>query len=121
MTLNHTLCHLLARRHEQMLCFSRQLTSGPQYLKCAGGESGDGLPLPKAARIYRLDCWDGVTLFSAVGNVSASQGSRISVYASPNGGVYDLTVRINGVDTALRATGIAPGATLLVTVHLQLI
>ena len=121
MSINKTLNYLLAKRSDVMLNFSAQVTTSSTYLKGAGGEAGDGFPLPKNARIYRIDCWDGVLLSSSTGNVSVSQGDRISVYATINAGVFDVCVRVNGVNTALLAVGLAANSTLMVTVHLKMI
>ena len=121
MSINHTLNYLLARRSGHLLCFSEQVTTYSTYLKGAGGESGDGWPLPASARIYRIDCWDGTLLVSGTGNVNAGQGDRISLWAEAGSSVFKIFVRINGVNTSLNASGAAQNATLMVTVHLQLI
>ncbi len=104
-----------------MICFSTQVTTVSTYLKGPGGEAGDGLPLPRDARIYRIDCWDGTVLTSDTGNESASQGDRLSVYAAYSAGSFTVTVRVNGVDTAIEVTGISSGVTLMVTVYFKLI
>ena len=102
---------MLAKQAEMLLSFSGQVTTSSTY----------GFPLPKDARIYRIDCWDGLNLVSKTANVSASQGERISVYAAFNAGNFDVSVRINGVNTTLTATGLAASSTLMVTVHLKLL
>ncbi len=121
MSINHTLNYLLARRSEFLLCFSAELTTYSAYLKGAGGEQGDGFPMPKPVRAYRIDCWDGSILVSGTGNVTADQGDRLSVCAFENAGFFDVYLMINGVDTTLIAAGAAQNATLMVTVHLQLV
>lgn len=121
MSINKTLNYLFAQRSNVLICFSGAVTTSTVDLKCAGGESGDGLPLPSAARIYRVDCWDGTTLVSDTDNVKAEQGERISVRAVASGGAFDVTVRLNGNSTTLVASGALQNATLMVTVHLRLI
>lgn len=121
MSINNTLNYLLAKQSDVMLCFSDQVTTSSTYLKGAGGQAGDGFPLPRDARLYRIDCWDGSVLVSDTDNIEISQGDRISVYATANGGVMDVKVRINGSDTALVAAGCLQNATLMVTIHLNLI
>lgn len=121
MSINRTLNYLLAKQAEICLNFSGQVSSSSTYLKGAGGEAGDGFPLPKEARIYRIDCWDGTILKSDTGNVSADQSDRLSVYAAFNVSTFDVSIRINGVDTVLIASGLASGSTLMVTVYLKLI
>ena len=93
MSINKTLNYLLAKRSEVLLNFSAQVTTFSTYLKGSGGEAGDGFPMPKNARIYRIDCWDGSLLSSNTGNVSVNQGDRISVYATINAGNFDVSVR----------------------------
>ena len=121
MSINKTLNYLLTKRAEILLSYSGQVTTSSVYLKGAGGEAGDGLPLPRAARIYRIDCWDGTLLWSGTGNISVDQGERVSVYANQNAGVFDVYVRIDGINTALVATGVTNNSTLMVTVHLRLV
>jgi len=121
MSINRTLNYLLAKRAEGMICFSAQVTTSSTYLKGPGGEAGDGFPLPRGARIYRIDCWDGTVLTSDTGNESASQGDRLSVYAAYGSGSFTVTVRINGVDTSIKVTSISSGVTLMVTVYFKLI
>jgi len=118
--INNTLAYLLARRREMLLCFSGAVTTTATYLKGAGGEAGDGLPLPRAGRILRIDCWDGSNLVSASGNVSVAQGQRVSVHATPSGGAFNVTLRLNGVATTLSASGAGQNATLFVTALVQL-
>ncbi|MDP8239254.1 MAG: hypothetical protein P9X24_09195 [Candidatus Hatepunaea meridiana] len=121
MSINKTLNYMLAKQAEVLLNFSGQVTMSSTYLKGAGGELGDGFPLPKNARIYRIDCWDGTSLVSDSGDVAANQGDRLSVYANQNAGVFDVYVQINGVNSSLVATGAVNNTTLMVTVHLKLI
>jgi len=118
--INQTLNYLLARRREMLICFSGAVTTAATYLKGGGGEAGDGLPLPRAGRILRIYCWDGTNLVSGTGNVSVTQGQRLSVHATPSGGNFNLTVRVNGAATALMATGAGQNSTLFVTVLVQL-
>ena len=121
MSVNQTLNYMLAKQAELLLSFSGQVTTSSTYLKGGGGEAGDGFPLPKDARIYQIDCWDGSNLVSSTGNVSIKQGERISVYAAFNAGNFDVSVRINGVNTTITAAGLAASSTLMVTVHLKLL
>ena len=121
MTINHTLNYLLARRHETLICFSAAVTTGSQYLNGPGGQPGDGLPLPKAALVTRIDCWDGANLKSATGLISVAAGGRLSVYAAASGGLFDVKLRVNGVDTTLAAVGAGVNTTLFVAVHLTLL
>jgi len=121
MSINKTLNYLLAKRADVVMCFSAQVTTSSTYLKGAGGEAGDGFPLPRDARLYRIDCWDGISLFSDTGSVSVNQGDRISVYATINAGNFDVAIRVNGINSALVATGVAANATLMVTLHSKMI
>ena len=121
MAINRTLNYLLAKQSEVLLCFSAQVVTTSIHLKGSGGESGDGFPLPKNARIYRIDCWDGTNLVSDTGNVTINQGQRVSVYAVYNAGNFDVKVRVNGVNSELSAAGLLANATLMATVHLKLI
>lgn len=120
MSLNNTLSYLLSKRQEMLLCFSDAVTTASTYLKGAGGQAGDGFPLPYDARIYRVDCWDGSGVQSGSGNISASQGDRVSLYAQANGSNFDVYVRINGINTTLVAAGLAQNTTLYATAHIQL-
>jgi len=104
-----------------LLCFSDAVTTSSTYLKGAGGQGGDGFPLPQNARIYRIDCWDGSGILSGSGNIAAAQGDRISLYAQVNGGNFDVYVRINGVNSTLVAAGLSQNSSLYATVHIQLI
>ncbi len=118
MSINETLNYLLAKRSEVVLCFSGTVVNITIDLKGAGGESGSGFPLPRAARLLRVDCWDGTSLVSDTGNESASQGDLVSVKAVANGAVFDVTVQLNGADTNLVAAGADQNTSLMVTVYL---
>ena len=120
MAINKTLNYLLAKRSESLLCFSDSVSTLSTYLKGAGGQSGDGFPLPKNGRIFRVDCWDGSQLVSASGNVAVSQEQRISVYANYVLTAFDVEIHVNGVSTTLKATGAGSNTNLYVTVHLQM-
>lgn len=120
MSINETLNYLLATRHVILLNFSAQVSTSSVYLKSAGGEAGDGLPLPRDAALCRIDCWDGLQVVSSQGNISAVQGDRVSVYAEAAAGSFNVKVRLNGVDTTLTADGVNANATLWATVYLQL-
>ncbi len=121
MTINQTLNNLTAQRSDLILTFGAPVGTASIYLNGGGGVAGDGYPLPKGARAYRIDCWDGASLNSDTDNVLFSQGDRISVYAEVNGGSFDVKVRKNGVSTALVAASVSQSATLLVSVHLKFV
>ncbi|MBT3231511.1 MAG: hypothetical protein HN356_01720 [Calditrichaeota bacterium] len=121
MSINKTFNYLLTQKQETIICFSAQVTTGSTYMKGPGGEAGDGFPMPRKARVYRVDCWDGSTLKSKSDNVVFNQGERLSVYVTDTGLNYDVAVRNNGVVTALVASGTNQNCTLWVTVHLRLV
>ena len=121
MTINHTLNYLLAKQAPVVLGFSAQLTTVSAYLKCPGGEAGDGMPLPRKARVYRIDCWDGVQITNSIGNIVISQGDRISVYALANGGTFDVYLRVNGSNSTLFAAGVNQNVTVYVSIYATLI
>jgi hypothetical protein len=118
MQINNTLNHLLARRSEVLLPFSGAVTTASTYLKGAGGETGDGFPLPKGGKIVGLNVWDGVTHKSGTDEIVFSAGDRISLYAAYNAPVFTATVRINGVDTTLIASSLAANSTYMAHIHL---
>jgi len=99
------------------MLFSAQVTTSSTYLKGGGGEAGDGWPIPKSGKIVGIDVWDGANLHSVTGEVSFSAGDRISVYAA-SGTTFSVYVRINGVNTTIVATNIAPNSTLFATLNL---
>ncbi len=121
MSINQTLNYLSSRRCEALVCFSGTVTTTTVDLKGAGGEPGDGWALPRAARIHRIDCWDGGSLKSGTGNVSAAQGDRIGVRAVASDGAFDVKLLLNGSLSGLAATGAAKNSSLKVTVHITLI
>ena len=121
MSINKTMNYLLTQKQETLICFSAQVTTSSTYLKGPGGEAGDGFPMPRKARVYRIDCWDGSNLKSKSDNVVFNQSERLSVYATASGLNFDVAVRNNGVSTALVATGANQNCTLWVTVHLKLL
>jgi len=121
MSINKTLNYLLTQKQETLICFSAQVTTASTYLKGPGGEAGDGFPMPRKARVYRIDCWDGSSLISKSDNVLFNAGERLSIYATTTGLNFDVAVFNNGVSTALVASGTNQNCTLWVTVHLKLL
>ncbi len=119
--LNNTLTYMLTKRSRSIMCFSAQVTTSSVYLNGPGGLSGDGFPFPCAGQVVRIDCWDGTSLISTDGIVSFAQGDRISVYANYNAGMFDVTVRKNGIDTAISCLSLNANASMFVTMHLMLI
>jgi hypothetical protein len=119
MAINQTLNYLLAKRSDALLCFGDSLTTSSAYLKCASGVAGDGLPMPRAGRVIRVDCWDGANLESGSGSISFSQGDRLSVYAVASGANFNVTVRVNGVNSTLAANGAAQNSTLQVVLYVR--
>ena len=121
MSINNALNYLLNQRHECLFAFSAPVTTLSTYLNGPGGVAGDGFPMAGAARIYRIDCWDGSNLVSGTENIKFSQGERLSVYATASGLNFNVSVRKNGIDTLLVANGTAQNCSLYVTVHLKLL
>ncbi len=120
MSINNVLNHERTKRKEMILGFSKVVTTTSLYLNGCGGNSGDGHPLPKAGRILSINCWDGTNLVTSTGSISFSAGDRLSVYAAASGGKFDVTARINGVDTALAANALDQSTTLWASVLVQL-
>ncbi|MBM3328194.1 MAG: hypothetical protein FJY67_01815 [Calditrichaeota bacterium] len=121
MSLNHTLNYLLAKRAEVLIHFSALVTTASTTLKCAGGETGDGLPLPRAGFIIGLDVWDGANHRSDAGAVGFAAGDRLTLYAEHGGTTYTVKARLNGVDTTIAAANVAENATLTATATVMLI
>jgi len=118
LTINETLNYLLAKRTELVVLFSAQVTTGSTYLKGGGGEAGDGWAMPRSGKLVAVDVWDGTMRHSDTDEIAFAAGDRISVYASYGGTNFAVTVRINGVDTALSATNVLPNTTLFATLNL---
>ena len=119
MAINQTLNYLLAKRADAILCFGATVTTASTYLNGAGGVAGDGLPMPRAGRVIRVDCWDGALLKSSTGSIAFSQKDRLSVYANASGANFNATVRLNGVDSTLAANGAAQNTDLQVVLHVR--
>lgn len=120
MSINKSLNNLLAKRSKTIVSFSAQVTTSSTYLAGPGGQAGDGVPLPQDARIYGIECWDGMANLNGIDNISVSKGDRVSVYATYNAGSFDVKVRVNGIDSALLVSGAQSNSTLMVSVLLQL-
>lgn len=118
MFINETLNYILARRADILLPFSAAVTTASTYLKGAGGEAGDGLPLARGGKAVGIEVWDGANRKSATAEISLTAGDRVSLYA--NYGTTDFTVklRVNGLDTTLAASGVAANTTLYAALHI---
>ncbi len=119
MSINKTLNYLLARQGDTALGFGATLTTASSYLNGPGGTAGDGFPMPRAGRVTRLDVWDGAVPLVGTDNVSFIAGDRLSVYATAGAGVFDISLRVNGVDTTLVALGAAMNATLYAVIDVK--
>ncbi len=120
MAINNTLNQLLARRTPLLLNFSATVTTASTALKCAGGETGQGVPVPSAGKAVGLQVWDGATLQTASGVIDLAAGNRVILYAQYVTSNFTVTLRINGVDTALAAAGVAANSTLTASLHIIL-
>ncbi|MFN3821205.1 MAG: hypothetical protein ACK4OO_02630 [bacterium] len=118
MSINLTLAYHKASLSWQRVYFSGTVTTFPTYLKGAGGEAGDGFPLVKAGQILSLTVWDGTILWEATGAVPFQKGDRLSVRAIPAGGITQIVVTINGIDTQLSLNGVNTNVPLFVTVEM---
>jgi len=120
MNVNNTLNQIMARRTELLLNFSATVTTSSTELKCGGGETGQGVPLPKAGRTLGLQVWDGTALKTASTEVEFSAGDRVNLYAQYGAGDFTVTLRINGVGSTLSVAGVAPNATLTASLYIVL-
>lgn len=117
---NPTQNYLLTQRRHVLLAFSGAVTTAPTYLKGAGGEAGDGFPSTQTGAAVKLAVWDGLTLHSAEETVSLAAGDRLSLHFSPGTSEGEVTLRLNGVDTALKTPGVLHNAVLFAVLHLIL-
>ncbi len=118
--INNTLNNLLARRFPLLLNFSRAVTTSSVELKCAGGEAGQGVPIPMDGKAVGLQVWDGLAMHSTSLEVDLAAGDRVNLYAAYGGATFTVTLRVNGVDSVLVVSGVAANATLTASLHIIL-
>lgn len=118
MSVNLTLTYRKASLSWQRCYFSGIVTTFPTYLKGAGGEAGDGFPLVKEGQILSLAVWDGTILWEATGAIPFQKQDRLSVRAIPTGGLAQISVVLNGMDTQLSLNGVTTNVPLFVTVEM---
>jgi hypothetical protein len=112
LTINNTLNQLLAKRTPLLLNFSTTVTTASTEFKCAGGETGEGVPIPAGGKAVGLQVWDGTNLRSSTLEVDVAEGDRLNLYAQYGTTDFTVTLRINGVDTTLSAGAVSANAEL---------
>lgn len=120
MTINNTLNQLLARRTPLLLNFSTTVTTASIEFKCAGGENGEGIPVPAAGKAVGLQVWDGTNLRESLVEVDIAAGDRVNLYAQFGTTDFAVTLRINGVDTTLSTSSLDANATLTASLFIIL-
>ncbi len=110
--INNTLNQILAKRMPLLLNFSTQVTTASTELKCAGGETGQGVPIPSHGKAVGLQVWDGSTLQTSSVEVDLIAGDRLNLYAQYGTTDFTIKLRLNGVDSTLTVSGVAANSTL---------
>lgn len=117
MSLNLSLNYLRSSQRWHQYHFSGTISTLSTYLKCAGGEAGDGVPLPRKGAIISLSVWDGILLREMTGEWVYQAGDRLSVWGELGPGKARVVVRINGMDTTISIDGAALNTPLFVSVE----
>lgn len=120
MTINNTLNNLLARRTPLLINFSAAVTTSSTGLKCAGGESGVGIPIPSAGKVVSIHVWDGSTLKTISGEIDIDAGDRVDLFAEYDTTDFTVKLRINGVDAPLIVVGVAANSTITASLYIIL-
>jgi hypothetical protein len=113
--------YLFGRAPISTMGFSGAVASSSVHLKGAGGEAGDGFPLPRSGVLTGLQVWDGSTLRFDTDEISCSGGDRLSIFCQNAGTDFNVTVRVNGASTSLQAAGVPYNSTLYVVVEFTLL
>jgi hypothetical protein len=120
MPLNATENYLKDRQQCVLMNFSGTVTTSDTYLAGAGGIAGDGFPMPAPGKILRLYVFDGTNISLTTIQTSFDAEDRVSVYAEFESPWYQVTVRVNGVNTSTYCSQVAANATLYVSVLARL-
>ncbi|TKJ41040.1 hypothetical protein CEE37_05075 [candidate division LCP-89 bacterium B3_LCP] len=120
MPLNPTENYLRERRNCTLMNFAEVVTTNNRYLKGPGGYSGDGYPMPAPGKILRLKVYDDTSVQSSSAESSFNAGDRISVIAEYDQPWFDVTVQINGVNSATYCNMVQVNCTLRASVLLRL-
>ncbi len=115
--INHTLNYLFSRSPISTMGFSGVTASSSVYLSGAGGQGGDGFPMPRGGYLTRVRVWDGSTDRYDADHVEFQAGDRLSVYCQNMGSDFTVKVRINGTSTTLQVTSVPFNSTLMSTVE----
>lgn len=115
------LAYLFGRSPVSTMCFSGAVTSSSVHLKGAGGEAGDGFPLPKSGVLTGLHVWDGAALRFDTDEIVFTAGDRLAVFCQNTGTDFNVIVRINGSSTALQVSGVPCNCTLFATAEFSLL
>jgi hypothetical protein len=105
-TINPTLNFLHDQITENVIPFSKSVTTSSTYLAGAGGLAGDGFPLPVDGAILGIRAYDGTNNEEKLGLEEVKAGDRLSVYAQYSAGSFNLIVRINGANTSISLTAL---------------
>ena len=120
MPLNSTENYLRNRQQCVLLNFSGAVTTSDRYLSGAGGTAGDGFPMPAPGKILRLQVYDGSNVSSTTLQTSFEAEDRVSIFAEFDAPWFQVTVRINGVDTTTYCSQVATYTTLYASVLTRL-
>ena len=115
------LAYLFGRSPVSTMCFSGAVTSSSVHLKGAGGEAGDGFPLPKSGVLTGLLVWDGAVRRYDTDEISFAAGDRLSLYCQSTGSNFTITVRLNGSSTVLQVSGVPYNSSLFAVVEFVLL
>lgn len=115
------LSYLFARSPVSTMGFSGAAGTTSLHLKGPGGEAGDGFPMPRSGVLTGLQLWDGTTRRYDMDEIAFSAGDRLAVYGQNTGTDFNVTVRLNGVSTALQVTGVPYNSTLFTVVEFTLL
>lgn len=116
---NQTHAFNLAQMTPCLMCFSKALpASGTVYIEGAGGQSGDGFPVPYSGFLTHLSLYDASTplYHSDTAEITLTGNQRICLKAIWTGADYSVRVMLNNVNTALVIHSIPANVTILATV-----
>jgi hypothetical protein len=118
--LNTTLNYLYAHAPLSIIAFSGAIGSSSVNLSGAGGQAGDGYPMPRHGCLTTLRVWDGTTIHSDSAEVPFQAGDRLSIYCQTTGSNFTVKARLNGSSTNLQVTGIPTNCTLYAVLEFAL-
>lgn len=94
--------NLMSKPPAFIMNFGKALTTSSVGLRGVGSLLDNGYPVPYSGYLYKMTIFNETSVVKATALVKVEEDDCVSIYATHDAvDSFDLTVRINGVDTAI--------------------